>query len=245
LNGRLRLRAGVGASGRTVLRECWSSYPVQVTRPRATRSEPLEVIVLLQSGGLLDGDEVCMDVHLEPGAQLALRTQAATQIHAGRSSQRLEAIVEHEAAFSYVPRALVPHAQADFASSTVVRLAPGARALCCEVLAPGRVAHGEAFAYSRIALAVDVWCDGRLVARERAVTRPDAATRAVQFGVWSHVATAYVLGDWAPPRVDSLELSPLARGGWFARGLATRAADLDAALDQLAAKFWRTPALQN
>jgi urease accessory protein UreH len=239
VNGCLRLRAGVGDDGQTVLRECFAGFPLQVGRPRLEARGRLSLVVLLQSGGLLDGDSAAVSVHVEAGARLALRTQAATQIHAGCSRQSLEVVVERGGAFSYVPNALVPHASADLTSATRIRMEPGARVLVSESLSPGRVEFGEAFAYVQVRLALDAWCGSALVARERALIRPDVSTREAQFGRMTHVATAYVLGSDSPfLRNEALEVSDLARGGWFVRGLAQRASDLDCALSEVTDWWW-------
>jgi urease accessory protein len=258
LNGLLQLRAGVRADGRTFLRTCAAEFPVQVTRPRALEPDGrLELIVLLQSGGLLDGDALTVEVHLEPGARLALRTQAATQVHCGASSQLSHVRLEAGAAFSYLPHALVPHAGADFVSRTEIDMDPSARALCAETLSPGRVAFGEEFQYGRVRLQLDAWCGEMRVARERATLVPDPALRVPQFGDWTHVATAYVLGNVGEPlrgvpagdgapgdagnrlaHTARCEVSELARGGWLVRGLARRAEDLDRALAEVGGGFW-------
>jgi urease accessory protein len=205
----------------------------------------VSLILLLLSGGLLDGDEVFIDVVLEPGARLALRTQAATQIHAGQSKQTLRATVGTEAWFSYLPHALVPHADADHHAAAVVHLEPAARAFVAEALSPGRVQHGEAFLYSRVRLDMDVWCATALIARERALIQPDALTRDAQFGPWTHTASAYLLGGGEPPAVDAcdrtrLGISPLARGGHYVRVLASRAADVESTLGRLHDQWWKS-----
>ena len=240
MKGSLRLRAAVEADGRTALRECIASYPLQVTRPQSEAGGGVSLIVLLQSGGLLDGDELTVDVHVEAGARLALKTQSATQIHAGRSVQTLHARIDARGALSYVPHALVPHAAADFTSSTELDLADGARVLCAETLSPGRLAFGEQFAYARVRLRLNAWREEECLARERALVEPSEATRVAQFGEWTHVATAYALGHdkWRPRVVRGLESSELALGGWLVRGLGRRAADLDRALAELADDWW-------
>jgi urease accessory protein len=199
--------------------------------------------VLLLSGGLLDGDEVSMDVVVENGARLALRTQAATQVHTGQSRQTLRATVQKEAWFSYVPHALVPHADAEHHVVTQVHLESGGRAFVAEALTPGRVQHGEEFAYRQVRLDLDVWSMNALIARERALVRPDASTRHAQFGQATHTASAYVLGGREPasvPLCDTVQLgfSPLARGGLYIRLLANRAADLEATLGRLHDHWW-------
>jgi urease accessory protein len=238
------LRAGV-SDGRTVLLESSGTYPLQVARPHGTDAHHgVSLVVLLLSAGLLDGDAITIDVRVERGARLALRTQAATQVHAGCSAQVLRADVEEHGWFSYVPHALVPHARADHHARVMVNMRPQARVLVADALSPGRAAAGETFAYTRVRLDLDVFVDGVLAARERAVIQPDAALRGAQFGQFSHVAGVYVLGAGKPPVTESctqlrIGSSELAHGGWYVRALAGRAADLDAALSRLHAAWWR------
>jgi urease accessory protein len=244
LIGALRLRAGV-RDGRTVLLESQGTYPLQVMRPQAApRAGGLSLVLLLLSGGLLDGDDVSVDVVVEAGARLALRTQAATQVHAGCSGQTLRAVVGDGGWFSYVPRALVPHAGARYHGRAVVEMAAGARVLLGEPLAPGRVRFGEEFAYAQMRLDVDVLQAGHLIARERALIRPDATLRAAQFGAATHTAGIYQLGpdepaiDVIPGPTSSVGTTPLARGGWYHRAMSTRAADLDQFVEELVTRWW-------
>jgi urease accessory protein len=238
LNGRLFLRAGV-QNGRTVLRESVGTFPLQVLRPHAASTPAGSVsLVLLLSGGLLDGDAVSIDVVVEPGARLALRTQAATQVHAGRSRHTMHATVGEDAWLSYLPHALVPHADSDYHGQTLVEMQPTSRVLLAEALAPGRVRFGEQFAFSQVRLDLDVWRDAELVARERGLIRRDPAVQAAQFGTATHTAAIYMLGPGEPPLDvicgDTLiGRTPLARGGWYVRALANRAAELDEVLQRL------------
>jgi urease accessory protein len=215
-----------------------------VVRPHvAAQHGSVSLIVLLLSGGLLDGDEVSIDAVVEKGARLQLRTQAATQVHAGQSRQTLRVTVAQDASFSYVPHALVPHAQADHHSATVVHLEAGGRALVAETLTPGRVLHGEEFIYRQVRLDLDAWCGNRLIARERALIRPDASLRRAQFGPSSYTASAYVLGGPELPPMSPCDTaligtSPLARDGYLVRLLANRAADLEATLGRLHEHWW-------
>jgi urease accessory protein len=243
LNGSLFLRAGV-RQDKTVLLESRGTYPLQILRPHVqSRGGGLSLVILLLSAGLLDGDCLSMDVIVEPGARLALRTQAATQVHAGRSQQHLRASVAEDAWLSYVPHAVVPHAGADYHSQTCLSMEGGARALIADALSSGRVQHGEHFAYDRVRLDLDVDCAGTLVARERALIRPDAALRCAQWGNFSHVASAYLLGPGAPPCLPGSDrlragTSELAHGGWLVRALANRATALDDLLAELSAGWW-------
>jgi urease accessory protein len=206
VKGCLCVRAGV-REGRTVLLESQGTYPLQAMRPHPGPGlAGLSLVVLHLSAGLLDGDELSIEVNVEPGARLALRTQAALQVHAGRSRQTLHATVADGGWFSYVPHALVPHADADHLANTVVRMEPGARVLVADALSPGRVEHGEYFAYTQVRLHLDVWRGSDLLARERALVRPDPALRLAQFGRATHTAAAYAIGPG--DAIGHGELSP-------------------------------------
>jgi urease accessory protein len=242
LNGRLILRAGL-RNGRTVLLESAGTFPLQVLRPQAVGADGLSLVVLL-SGGLLDGDEASIDVVVEAGARLMLRTQAATQVHAGRSRQCLNGTVGDHAWLSYLPHAVVPHAHADYHSLTVVEMQASARVLLAETLAPGRVSYGEHFAFTQVRLDLDVRREGELVARERALVRPAAAVHAAQFGGATHTTGVYALGPGeVEPELDQacgdirIGRTPLARGGWYVRAVANRAAALDEVLQRLATQW--------
>jgi urease accessory protein len=206
--------------------------------------------VLHLSGGLLDGDETSIDVSLEPGARLALRTQAATQAHAGRSKQTIRVTVGEGAWFSYVPHALVPHARADHHLQIVVAMAPEAHVLVADALSPGRVEYGESFAYTRVRLDLDVWSGPDLVARERALVQPDPALRRAQFGPATHTGAAYVFGHRPPPIVEThgstrVGQTELARGGWYVRATSQRATEVDDALASMSAAWWQSCELPN
>jgi len=235
VNGRLALRAGVRA-GRTVLLESKGTFPVQVFRPRAAPGGSISLAVLL-SGGLLDGDDVAIDVVVEPGARLALRTLAATQVHAGRSRAVFHAAVGERAWLSYLPHVVVPHAGADYHGQTCIEMHGSSRVLLAEALAAGRLRYGEQFAFTRVRLDLDAFCDGGYVARERGLVQPELAEHA--FGAATHTAGVYVLGPGPEPTLDAactdalVGCTQLARGGWYVRAVANRAAALDALLLRL------------
>ena len=203
----------------------------------------MSLVILLLSAGLLHGDCLSVEVIVEPGARLALRTQAATQVHAGQSQQQLRATVAEEGWFSYVPHAVVPHAGADYHAVTHLALAAGSRALVADSLSPGRVQFGEHFAYRQVRLDLDVHCAGAQIARERAVIRPDATLRCAQWGTFSHVGSAYLLGPGEQPCVPPFNsvkagATELARGGWLVRALAERATAIDEVLAALSVRWW-------
>src|SRR4029450_6776585 len=63
------------------------------------------------------------------------------------AQQHLEITLHAGAVLEYLPEQIIPFAQAAFQQHMTVRLGSGACILAMEIVAPGRLARGEAFAY--------------------------------------------------------------------------------------------------
>lgn len=179
LDGHLELVCGLDARGRSSLRRQSFRAPVHLSKPflDATSDDgggnALVVNVVSPTAGLLDGDQLRVDVAVEPGARLVLTTPAATRVHAMRDGcgGRAEVVQRFRVAsggsLEWWPEPLIPQRGARLLQRTVIELEPGAELLFFEALAPGRVAMGEAFAYEELRFATDLRLGSRLLARER------------------------------------------------------------------------------
>ncbi|SVD65625.1 uncharacterized protein METZ01_LOCUS418479, partial [marine metagenome] len=76
----------------------------------------------------------------------------------------------------YSPAMLIPQKQSRIRQSTRIEVEGGGELFFREILAPGRVAHGEVFQYKEIDWECDLHQAGRLIARERFRLRPDDAS---------------------------------------------------------------------
>jgi len=242
LNGELFLRAGC-KSGETRLLDVRCEPPLRVLRPHwSACRRALAVTLVSSAGGLLAGDRLHLEVVLEEDARIDLRTQAATQLHSGRSSQRWSISLGERSALSLIPHPLVPHAQAEHHSSLEVRMATTAWLLLAESVTPGRALRGELLAYDELRLDTDVWREGTLVARERQRLLPRSSTLRSRLGPYLNFASAYALGPkdpldpcsvWEDDTTLQVGVSELACAGYCFRLLGRRAFDLGAALEQI------------
>ena len=162
-----------------------------------------EVVVLNVAGNVLGGDVLDLEVAAGCNTHVRLRTVGATRVHRGitdvtaRSQVTLR--VESGALLEYLPDGLIPHAGAWFEQQTTVHLDPGGHAILAEVVAPGRLHHGEAFTYCRLALHLRAVYAGIPVVCDRLILEPATwsfGCRAV-VGPFTHVATLYALGPHA------------------------------------------------
>jgi urease accessory protein len=160
-------------------------------------------------GGLFEGDSAEVEVNLQWGAHLYLTTQAATKVypseHGQITRQQVRLHVASGAILEYFPLPLIPFARALYTQEVDIRVEPGGICLVAEILAPGRIARGERFAYRMVRSRVEGWVDDRLALFEQWMLEPEQDSYA-GVGILdgqSYVASLYVL--------SSQDLSPWIR----------------------------------
>ena len=146
------LRLGLIRRGsQTVLRDCYAHVPLRVLRPvYLDDTGTATLYVLNPCGGVVGGDTYTMDVTLAHQAQVYLTTPSATKLYATEATpadQRITFRLETGAVLSYLPEQTIPFAQSAFHQHISVHLADGAYIFLGDILAPGRLARQEIFAY--------------------------------------------------------------------------------------------------
>ena len=185
MTGHLHLTASADPdAGRTSLRAQSFRAPMHIGKGHwDPDAGVLSIHTVNATAGLFAGDVVDWRVRVEPGARLRLVSPSATRVfrHArpGDDSAREEARTHQEfhvggagAWMEVWPEGFIPHAGCRHRQTTRLDVASGGAALLCEILAPGRVASGEAWAFERLRWALDISFAGRPVVRERWDLRP-------------------------------------------------------------------------
>ena len=187
------------ATGRTVLSASVQEPPLRVVRAFALDDGSALAHLHNVSGGLLGGDRLSLAVNIGADASVQLTTTGATRIYRPRkgappTTQTNQIRVGENALLEYVPDAIIPFAGARFAQRSRIDLAPGAGLFWWEVIAPGREASGEVFAYERIEMRTEVTSNGRLIAAENVRLDPrEAALRSIaRLGEYRYWATFYI-----------------------------------------------------
>jgi urease accessory protein len=160
-----------------VLHDCYCQVPLQVLRPLYLDDVGTAYVYLVSPcGGVVGGDAYTMTVVMEAEARGCLTTPSATKLYAtpgAPARQRLDITLQTGAVLEYLPEQIIPFAQAAFHQVTRARLGAGACLLWMEIVAPGRLARGEAFAYRDYDSSVCIEsADGRVLLRERTRLRP-------------------------------------------------------------------------
>ena len=160
------------------------------------------------SGGVLAGDRLALDVEIEAGAAAQITTTGATRLYRHRagaadSVQHARFSVGDTALLEYLPDAVIPYAGSRHIQRTQIRLGRGATLLWWEVLAPGRLAAGERFAFERLRFETEVYAATHPVLKESFLLEPRqrCLSATVRMFEYSHVATLCAVQEGRPPAI--------------------------------------------
>ncbi|MDA8194946.1 MAG: urease accessory protein UreD [Thermaerobacter sp.] len=156
-----RIRVVAGPDGDSLLTTSFAQAPLKLFGPhpdhRAIR------VVMAQLGGVLQGDSFRTDVEVGERAGLVLTTQAATKLYRmpDRGARHdLSIRVAAGGTLIYLPDVLIPFAGARYQQVLAVEAELGSRVLMRDLLAPGRLARGERFAFSEVTMSVRIGVPG-------------------------------------------------------------------------------------
>ena len=132
------------------------------------------------SGGIFGGDRLTLETRLGEGAEAQITTTGATRVYRPRAASddavlRSNFHLDRDASLEYLPDALIPFRDARVRQHTRFLLREGSTLFCWEVLAPGRAASGEVFAYRELRLSSEIRVGTRPILHDRLLLEPARA----------------------------------------------------------------------
>lgn len=172
LDGHLRLRAVRSADGSTALSDQSFRAPFHLSKPNwDPEAGVLHAQVVNPTAGILEGDRLEASISVENGAALLVTTPSASRLfrmtEGGHAAGRQHFAVARDATLEVFPEPIVPHRGSTYFQETTIEAAEGSTLLFIDQLMPGRLAHGEAWAWDRLVLGLTVRRAGELILRER------------------------------------------------------------------------------
>ncbi len=218
-------RAGTGSitvdliASRSSVTRLSATSPLKLLVPRH-HCEAAWIFSSTYGGGLVEGDEVDLDININPGAAAMIGTQASTKIYSckgGRASaQRLTANVGDDALLVLSPDPITCFADAIYEQTQRVELSAKASLLSIDWFTSGRAARGEMWAFRKYQSKLEIIVNGKLLVHEALLLDPhDGPIAAMhRMGRYHCMATVALVG----PRVASLALEALTTVGETALG---------------------------
>ncbi len=197
------------SGGRTVLTSTLAESPLRLVRPTFPGTRSAAVCVVTFGGGLVDGDDIALELDVGPGATLVVFSQASTKVFRGAARQTLRARVA--GTLVLLPDLVSAFADARYTQRVDVELAgPDAACVLLDGFTSGRAAFGERWAMRGLDLRTSVTIADRAIVVD--ALRLDTADGPIpaRTGPFEAFATLVAVGHAAAPVVQAIERDPIA-----------------------------------
>ncbi|HYV67484.1 MAG TPA: urease accessory protein UreD [Myxococcales bacterium] len=193
------------AGPRTVIEAAFAKSPLRVLTPR-NHGRAAWAYTSTLGGGLVDGDVVRLHASVGPGAAAVLATQGQNRVYRSRRGCRSELVADvgEGGLLALLPDPTVCFAGARYEQRTELHLAPGAAAVAVDVLACGRSARGERWAFRRYQGELCVRSGDRVLVDERLLLDPAHGALAARLGRFDALCTLLIAGDCLRAQRDDL-----------------------------------------
>ncbi len=139
--------------------------PLKVQRPFYPEGETIcHSVILHTAGGIVGGDRLSLDIHLQPQAQALITTAAAAKLYRSsglEAQQTVQIYIAEGACLEWLPQETIAFNQAIYRQDTRIDLAPGACWLGWDITRFGRTARGEKFVQGNWRSHTEVWQNHR------------------------------------------------------------------------------------
>ncbi|HVU16731.1 MAG TPA: urease accessory protein UreD [Candidatus Didemnitutus sp.] len=249
LTGHISLQAEAN-EGRTFLARQSFQVPYHLSKPYwDVDTGTLVAQVVNPTAGVLAGDRLRSEISVGPGAALLVTTPSANRVfRMKRGEARSEQIltVAKGGWLEILPEPLVPHRECSYRQSVRIDVAGGGALFFADLLLPGRIAHGERWAWNHLCLETDIRFDGQRALHERFSHRGGELGELAALSGSGHDAcfgNAVLIGTPEPAALDALReldqpqcrvgVSPLRLGGWSIKFVARDSLHLREALQAI------------
>jgi len=138
--------------------------PLKVQRPFYPEGSKIcHSVILHTAGGVVGGDRLSSNIHLEPHTEALITTAAASKIYRSnglQARQKIQIQVEAGACLEWLPQETILFNGAIYQQDLRVELATGANFLGWEITRFGRSARGEKFDKGQWRSHTEIWQQG-------------------------------------------------------------------------------------
>ena len=195
----------VANAGRTVLASRKHVGPLVVQRPFYPEDEVCHLYIVHPPGGLVGGDHLHLDAHVEEGAHALITTPAATKFY--RSPQQKQALVQQQLSINHgvlewLPQEAIYFDQSVVRTRTRVNLDTHSRFIGWELSCYGRRACEEEFDDGCIQQSFELWCDDQPLLLDRLQINGGSLMQSAAWGLASMSALGTLLAY--PAKADDV-----------------------------------------
>jgi urease accessory protein len=150
--------------GKTLLTHNKNQAPLKVQRPFYPEGQTVcHSVILHTAGGIVGGDRLFFDIHLQPNTKVLITTAAASKIYRSnglQAKQIIEIKVDSGACLEWFPQEAIVFDGAIYHQDLRVELAANATFIGWEITRFGRSARGEKFLNGQWHSHTEIWQQG-------------------------------------------------------------------------------------
>jgi urease accessory protein len=140
-----------------------SQAPLKIQRPFYPEGEQVcHSVILHTAGGVVGGDKLASQIHLQNNSQVLITTAAAGKIYRSNglpARQNVDIKIDSGSCLEYLPQETIVFNGADYQQDLRVELATDARFISWEITRLGRTARNEKFLQGEMRSRTEIWQD--------------------------------------------------------------------------------------
>ncbi|MGB3653376.1 MAG: urease accessory protein UreD, partial [Rivularia sp. (in: cyanobacteria)] len=149
------------SQNKTTLIQSQNQAPLKVQRPFYPEGKSVcHSVILHTAGGIVGGDRLSSNFHLQPQAKALITTAAANKIYRSnglQARQNIDIKIDNRACLEWLPQETIVFNDANFRQNIRIELADDANFIGWEITRFGRTARGEKFVKGEWRSNTEIW----------------------------------------------------------------------------------------
>lgn len=149
------------SQNKTTLIQSKNQAPLKIQRPFYPEGESIcHSVILHTAGGIVGGDKLSSNIHLQPNAKALITTAAANKIYRSnglQAKQNIQIKIDQNACLEWLPQETIVFNGANFRQDIRIELATEANFIAWEITRFGRTARKEKFIDGKWRSHFEVW----------------------------------------------------------------------------------------
>lgn len=200
-------------NGRTYLGESYHNAPYKMVHYGDKKlHQHLEMIMMSASPGMMEGDELEIDIKVKANAHLRLYTQSFNKIHPMKEKGALQLTkvrMEEQSMLHYIPHPVTPYEGSIFKTVNEIEIPKSACLIWGDIIASGRVTKGESFQFKSLHSVTKLKVDGKLLLYDNQLLQPASLPiqSLLHYEGFTHQATLFYtspFGDQLKEELDEI-----------------------------------------
>ena len=150
---------------KTILIKSQNQAPLKIQRPFYPEGQSVcHSVILHTAGGIVGGDKLSCNFHLQSQAKALITTAAANKIYRSnglQARQNIEIKIDNHACLEWLPQESIVFNRANYQQDIRIELAKEANFISWEITRFGRTARGEKFVRGEWRSHIEIWRENK------------------------------------------------------------------------------------